>query len=198
MPTSLSVRTKALVTVAAVGATAAVAGLGTFSQFNSMTNVSSNVSSGTINISLGAGGTIASGVSGLLAGDSHEMTVDVVNGSAGIGQISLTAASSASTPSLLTQAGGLQVGVQSCPAAWTVSGTLYTCGSGTPATVLTTQDVAALSSPQTLANLNLANGATNHLLFTLTLPSSVGDTYQGLSDTIAWTFTAVQRAGTNV
>jgi hypothetical protein len=48
-----------------------------------------------------------------------------------------------------------------------------------------------------LANLTLTAGSTDHLRVTVTLPSTAGNSLQNLSSTIAYTFTGVQRAGTN-
>ena len=48
-----------------------------------------------------------------------------------------------------------------------------------------------------LANLTLTAGTTDHLRVTVTLPSTAGNSLQNLSSTIAYTFTGVQRAGTN-
>ena len=48
-----------------------------------------------------------------------------------------------------------------------------------------------------LSNLTLTAGTTDHLRVTVTLPSSAGNSLENLSSTIAYTFTGVQRAGTN-
>ncbi len=56
--------------------------------------------------------------------------------------------------------------------------------------------VAAGDSMQRALDLNYA-GSTDHLRVTVTLPSTAGNSLQTLSSTIAYTFTGVQRAGTN-
>jgi len=194
--TSLSFRTKVLVTVAAVGSTAAVAGLGTYSQFTDTTNVSSAVASGQIVITAGSTNDLTSGVSGMLAGDTHEMAFDLVNGSTGIGSFSLSAAGT-SPGTALTQAGGLTVQVDLCSVAW--SGTVtHTCTGGTQTAVLPQTEIASLSSPVALPGLDATNGATNHLLVTVGLPAGAANTLQGLIDTITWGFTATQRAGQQI
>lgn len=193
--TSLSFRSKVLVTAVAVGGTAAVAGLGTYSQFTDTTNVSSAVASGQIVITAGGTNDLTSGVSGMLAGDTHEMAFDLVNGSPGIGSFSLSAAGT-SPGTALTQTGGLTVQVDLCSVPW--SGTVtHTCA-GTQTTVLPQTDIAALSSPVALPSLDPTNGATNHLLVTIGLPSGASNALQGLSDTITWGFTATQRAGQSI
>lgn len=192
--TSLSFRTKILVSVVAVGSTAAVAGLGTYSSFSATTNVSSPTATSEIVLTANNTSAMTAGVANMLAGDSHEMTLDLVNGSDGIGSFSLAAAG---TGTELTSVGGLQVGIRNCDQAWTGTVT-HVCG-GTESLVLAPTDVASLAAPGTaLTNMANANGATNHLLLTVTLPSTVDNTYMNLSDTISWAFTAEQRAGSTI
>lgn len=57
---------------------------------------------------------------------------------------------------------------------------------------------AVIGSALALANLgSLTAGATDRLRLTLTLPSGAGNTFQGLSSTIAYAFTGTQRTATN-
>lgn len=70
----------------------------------------------------------------------------------------------------------------------------YTC-SGSTSSVLASSPV--IGSNLALANLTLTAGSTDHLRVTVTLPSTAGNSLQNLSSTIAYTFTGVQRAGTN-
>lgn len=93
---------------------------------------------------------------------------------------------------------GLQLAIDRCSVPWTESGTspafTYTC-SGTTSTVLATRPV--IGSNLALSNLSaLTAGATDHLRVTLSFPSSAGNTFQGVSSAITYTFTATQRAGT--
>ena len=189
---SLSLRSKVLVSVVAVGSTAAVAGLGTYSSFSTTTSVDSPVSTGQLSIAAGTTNTLSTGVSGMLAGDTHQMVFDLTNASDGIASYGLSAASSIS-PAVLAGPGGLQVAVDMCSAPWTATGVTYSC-TGTQTSLLAAGDVNNLASEQTLTGLDPANGATNHLRFTLSLPD-VSNSFQGLSETITWTFAAYQRPG---
>jgi spore coat-associated protein N len=106
----------------------------------------------------------------------------------------------ATTPSVLTtdQFKGLQLAVSSCPVTWTESTangvTTYSCSSSTsladsPA-VGTTKFTAG-----SLASVNPKS--TDHLLLTLSLPTSADNSFQGKSSTLSITFTGSQRTGTN-
>ena len=46
-----------------------------------------------------------------------------------------------------------------------------------------------------LASLN--PGGSDNLVFTISLPTSAGNSFQGLSNTLNLTFTGVQRTGSN-
>jgi spore coat-associated protein N len=45
--------------------------------------------------------------------------------------------------------------------------------------------------------VSVTAGAANHLRVTVSLPSGAGNSMQGLSSTITYTFTGTQRAGTS-
>jgi hypothetical protein len=102
---------------------------------------------------------------------------------------------------------GLQIQIDECSQPWdeTVNSGIptYNCA-GTPNNVLASQAIHALNgSPAVLDgsnHLNIGAGGVNHLLFTFSLPSSAGNTFQGLalnSGGIDLSFTATQRDGTN-
>ncbi|HLI55969.1 MAG TPA: SipW-dependent-type signal peptide-containing protein, partial [Actinomycetota bacterium] len=71
---SRSTSKKLLLSLAAVGVAAGIAGLGTFATFTSSTNASEAISSGTVSINLGTAGGSANrltiGASGLVPGDT--------------------------------------------------------------------------------------------------------------------------------
>jgi hypothetical protein len=110
----------------------------------------------------------------------------------------VTLTTSATSSSLLdTDAtNGLQIAIDKCSQAWTESGPpyTYTCG-GSTSSVLASR--ALIGSAIALSNLTLTAGSTDHLRVTVTLPSSADNTLQNKSSTIDYTFTGVQRAGTN-
>ena len=192
---------KVLLTIAILGAAAAIAGLGTFATFTSTTTATDTFGSGTVVIALGATGAATNrltvAASGIVPGDTMQRSVDLSNtGTQDLASISLT--TTASTSSLLdTDAtNGLQMAIERCSVDWTESGSspafTYTCG-GSTSTVLSSR--AVIGSSIALSNLgSLTSGATDHLRVTLTFPSVAGNTLQGLSSTIAFAFTGTQRA----
>src|SRR5437660_8481210 len=121
---------KLLLTVAVLGATASIAGLGTFATFTSSTSASHTVASGTVVIALGASGSanrLSVGATGLAPGDTLERAVDVINNGT-IDMASVTLATTATASSLLdTDAtNGLQMVIDKCSVAWTEAGPPYT------------------------------------------------------------------------
>jgi predicted ribosomally synthesized peptide with SipW-like signal peptide len=192
---------KLLLSIAAIGTAAAVAGVGTYASFTSSTSASQSVSSGTVTIALGATGAstnrLTVGASNIAAGDTIQRSVDLINqGSLDLASVGLS--TTATTSSLLNTdtSNGLQMAIDRCSAPWTEGGTApaytYTC-SGTTSTVLASSPI--IGSNLALSNLSaLTAGATDHLRVTLTLPSAAGNTLQNQSSVIQYTFTGAQRA----
>jgi spore coat-associated protein N len=201
---TLSLSTKILLSATAVSAAAGVAGLGTFASFTSSTSASATVSSGTMTVALGATGAATNrltvNASGIAPGDTIQRSVDLLNsGSMDFASVTLTTSASPSSLLDTDATNGLQMTIDRCSTAWTEAGTApaytYTC-SGTTSTVLSTR--AVIGSNLALANLaSLTGGATDKLRVTLTLPSTAGNTFQNLSSTVTYAFTATQRAATN-
>lgn len=182
----------------------ALAGHGAFATFTSAaTGGPQSITTGTVSIALGATGASTNrldvNATGVAPGDTIERSVDLSNAGT-LNLASITLGLSAS-PSMILDTNatyGLQTTVQSCSVAWTESSGppyTYTC-SGTEATVLASTPVATLeSTAASLPGLNsLTAGGTDHLMVTLTLPSSAGNAYQGLTSTLTYTFTGTQRA----
>jgi hypothetical protein len=192
-------RTQVLGSLGVVAAAAAVAGLGTFGTFtDSTTPISTSVASGTVSIDVSQrGATVPVTTAGFLPGDSMTRAVDLVNdGTSPLGQVSL--ASTATAAGVLTSdaTNGLQLSVRSCAGPWTQGGTAsaptYTCSG--PVTTLYSGR-AVMDAP--LAGVaSLQPGGVDHLVFTLSLPTTAGDSFQGESATLGLTFTGVQRSGT--
>jgi spore coat-associated protein N len=193
---------KLLLTIAVLGATASIAGLGTFATFTSATSASHTVSSGTVAIALGATGASTNRLNvdatAIAPGDTVQRSVDLIDqGTLDLASVTLT--TQATTSSVLDTDGinGLQMVIDKCSQAWTESGPpyTYTCG-GSTSTVLTSRTV--IQSGVTLSNLSsLTAGNTDHLRVTLTFPSGAGNSFQNKSSTIQYTFTGTQRAATN-
>lgn len=199
---NLTTRMKVLATVSLIGGAGAVAGLGTFGSFSSTTSASQSVQSGTVAIALGSAGTATNrltvGASNIVPGDTIQRQLQLSNtGTDSLASIALTTTASPSSLLDTDTTNGLQMGVQSCSTAWTEAGTspayTYTC-SGTTSTVLASR--AVIGSNLTLPGLNsLAPNGVDHLLVTLTLPSSATNAMQNQSSTISFSFLGTQRAG---
>jgi Camelysin metallo-endopeptidase len=181
-----------------LGAAAAVAGLGTFGTFtDSSTPIASTISSGTLSIDVTQQGfTVPATTSNFVPGDSLTRAVNLVNdGSSALGSVTL--ASTVATPSILTTdvTNGLQLSVKKCSVPYTQGGTAsaatYTC-SGTETVLASGQAV----SNYTLNNVaSLTAGGTDYLTFSVSLPTSADNTFQGKSAALSLTFTGTQRTG---
>jgi hypothetical protein len=179
-----------------IGAAAAVAGLGTFGGFtDSTTPVATTITSGTLSIDLSQQGyAIPATTAGFVPGDSLTRAVNLVNdGNSALGSVTLN--TTVATPSILTTdvTNGLQMAVKSCSVAWTQGGSAaaptYTCtgtervlGSGPAVSVMT------LNTPT-----SLAVGGTDYLTFSISLPGTADNTFQGKSAALSLTFIATQR-----
>lgn len=197
-----SITRKLLATCAVLGATASIAGLGTFATFTSSTSASHTVASGTVTIALGATGASTNRLNvdanAIAPGDTIQRSVDLIDqGTLDLASVTLTTQATASSLLDTDTTNGLQMVIDKCSQAWTESGPpyTYTCG-GTTSTVLSSRPV--IQSGVTLSNLSsLTAGNTDHLRVTLTFPSGAGNTFQNKSSTIQYTFTGTQRAATN-
>ncbi|MCO4275033.1 hypothetical protein NG701_11450 [Pseudarthrobacter sp. HLT3-5] len=195
---------KLLASAALVAAAASVAGLGTYGAFTSTTAATASVSSGTVNIALGAASTAANRLAvastGLVAGDTVQRTAALTNsGSQDLAAVTLTTAATTSSVLDTDVLNGLQVAIDKCSVAWTEAGTApaytYTC-SGTTTTVLAARPVIGADLP--LTNLaTITAGSTDNLRVTATLPAAAGNAFQGKSSVVDFTFTGTQRSATN-
>jgi hypothetical protein len=188
-----------LMTLVVLGVAASIAGLGTFATFTSSTAAQAeNLSTGTVSIALGTANRLTVGATNLVPGDTLQRAVDITNdgsvGTSSVGTISLTTAASSSSQLDADATAGLQMNIDKCSVAWTESGPpyTYTCG-GTTSTVLASR--AVIGTDVSLSNMSsVTAGSTDRLRVTLTLPGAAGNSLQGQSSTINYTFTANQRA----
>ena len=188
---------KLIASLAVLGAAAAIAGFGTYATFTSSTSASHTIATGTLSLTSGPTNRLGTGASAIAAGDTMQRAIDLnYAGSVTFGSVTLTTNASPSSALDTNTTDGLQVAIDKCSVAWTESGPpfTYTC-SGSTSTVLASQPI--IGSNVALSNLTLTSGSTDHLRVTVTLPSTAGNTLQNLSSTVAYTFTGVQRAGTN-
>ena len=190
---------KVVGSLAVIGTAAAVAGLGTYGNFtDSTTPMNTTLATGTLSINLTQVGTaVPVSVSGMVPGDSVTRAVDLVN-DGDLAMSSVSVSSVATTSSILTTdvTNGLKLSVRACSVPWTEGGTssapTYSCG-GTERTILNAPVVsnAELNNP---ASLN--PGGTDHLVFSISLPTTAGNEFQGKSAGISLSFTGVSRSGT--
>lgn len=197
---NLSTTKKVVGSLAVAGTAAAVAGLGTFGTFSDSTApLNTSVTSGTVDINLATpSGAFAIPVTttGFVPGDSLTRAVDLTNsGDSALASVML--ASTATAGSILTTdtTNGLQLVVKSCSVAYTQGGTAtaatYTC-SGTEKTLMSGPAV----STNYLNGINSLNPrGTDHLVFSVSLPTGADNTFQGKSATLSLVFSGTQRAG---
>ena len=187
---------KLLLSVAVLGSAASIAGLGTFATFTSSTSTSHTIASGTLSLTTPVS-RLGTGASPIAAGDTMQRAIDLsYSGTISFGSVTLTTSATSSSLLDTDATNGLQIAIDKCSQAWTESGPpyTYTCG-GSTSSVLASR--ALIGSAIALSNLTLTAGSTDHLRVTVNLPSSADNTLQNKSSTIDYTFTGVQRAGTN-
>jgi hypothetical protein len=158
-----------------------------------------------VNVALGAEGTAANrltvAATGIVPGDSIQRAATLTNtGNQNFGGVTLST-TAVGTPTLLTTdaLNGLQVTVDACTVPWTETGTApaytYTCA-GTTTTVLPTRPI--IGTDVVLNNLaSVTSTKADNLRVTATLPTTAGNTFQGLASTVNLAFTATQRAATS-
>ena len=175
-----------------IGAAAAVAGMGTFGTFtDSTTPVTTTVASGTVDIDVsGPAVAVPVSTSNFVPGDSVTSIVNLQNkGTAPLASVVLdTTVTSAANVLTSDPINGLQLSVKSCSVAWTGN----VCSTGEK--VLGSGPIAArmpLSNP-----ISLAAGATDYLSYTISLPTSADNNFQGKSASLSLVFTGTQRTGT--
>ncbi len=199
-----SITRKVVGSLAVLGAAAAVAGLGTYGTFTDSTSpVDTTVQTGTLSINLaqpwGSVG-IPVTTSGFVPGDSMTRAVDLLNdGGAALGSVSLQASVTSVLNELVTDAtNSLQPAVKACSVMWTQGGTTsaptYTC-SGTERTILSAP-VANTGNVPLDNPASLAAGGSDQLTFSVSMPTSADNSFQGKSASLSLTFVGTQRAGT--
>jgi spore coat-associated protein N len=187
---------KLLLSIAALGAAASIAGFGTFATFTSSTSASHTIASGTLSLTAPFS-RLGTGASPIAAGDTMQRAVDLsYSGSISFGSATVTTSATTSSALDTDTTNGLQIAIDRCSQAWTESGPpyTYTCG-GSTSSVLASR--ALIGSNVALSNLTLTAGVTDHLRVTVSFPSAAGNTLQNQSSTVSYTFTGVQRAGTD-
>ena len=192
--------TKVLASVVLVAGAASVAGLGTFGAFTSTTSASESVATGKVVLGLtqhaALGTTVAA--NDLVPGDTVQRAVVLTRSSdtETFGSVKLTTAGGTANKLTTDTANGLQLAIDQCSTGWTKAANTneLTC-SGTVTSIIATRPVVGTNLDLGAATtaLNGANAAAN-LRISLSLPTAADNTFQGLNNTIAFTFDATQRA----
>ncbi|MGO4228882.1 TasA family protein [Arthrobacter sp. YAF34] len=197
-----STSSKVLASAALLAAAAGVAGMGTYGGFTASTSASTTVDAARVVLTGADAGTISVQAAKVIPGDTMERTLNLVNGSTiDLAGIALT--TTASSTNLLTSdlSNGLQLQIDTCPVAWTGSGTgPYTCSAaGTPAqgtAVLAKR--AVIGQNMALSGLTSTSvGKTDFLRVKMSLPTTANDDFQGLTNGVSFAFSAVTRGVTN-
>ncbi|GAB6987632.1 TasA family protein [Nocardioides pyridinolyticus] len=194
-----STAVKVLASVVLVGGAASVAGLGTYGAFTSTTSATEQVGTGKVVLSTAASARgLDIAATNLVPGDTVERTITLTRSSdtESFGSVKLTTAGSTSNLLTTDTANGLQLKVDQCSVAWTkpANSNALTC-SGTTTSILAQRAVvgSALDLGAATTTLN-ASGATSNLRVTVSLPNTADNNFQGLANTISFTFDATQRA----
>jgi hypothetical protein len=197
---------KVLLSITALAAAAGLAGVGTYASFTGSAAATQNISTGKMQITLGAPGPnrLALAATGMVPADTMQRAVDLnvplATNTAGT-MTGVTLTTTDSTPTVLSTDAvrGLFIKIDRCSAVggWTEAGVspafTYTCAApGVITSVLAR--VPVVGAARTLNALALAPGSVNNLVVTIDLDAAAIDTFQGLSATIQHTFNGVQRA----
>jgi hypothetical protein len=170
-------------------------GVGLYAGFTASTSDSHSASTGTEVLALGATGAstnrLTVNATNLIPGDVYYRSFDLINsGTHALSSITLTTTASPSSLLDTDTTNGLQITIQRCSVAWTESGSspnfTYTCG-GTTQTVLASRPV--IGTNLALSNLTAtAISTTDRLMLTVSFPSAAGNTFQGITSTLTFTF----------
>ena len=201
----------ALALLLSVGVTS-TAGFGVWASLNAQATGSQAVESGTLSLTLGANGAgFSSAVTGLAPGDTVSRFVALTAGGTLTGKNLTMAVAGAGDAALLADGVGsvttkaLTIKVDSCSAAWTVTGTAGTC-SGTTTPLLGVTPVSGLSGATSLVPGAVAPGSVQHLRVTVQLPDQTetvvngvlpATTVQGKTANLGFTFGLTQRDATS-
>ena len=190
---------KVVGSVAIIGAAAAVAGMGTFGSFtDSTTPVDTTIQSGTLSINANQTGyAVPVTTAGFVPGDSLTRAINLVNdGSAPLGSINFSSVATAGSVLTTDTVNGLQLSLKSCSVPWTQGGSAsaptYAC-SGTTQTLV---NGPAVTNYGMVNPASLNAGGTDYLVFSISLPTSADNTFQGKTASLSLSFTGVQRTGT--
>ena len=188
---------KLLLSLAALGASVAVAASGTYAAFSASVDGGHSVSTGVPQLVLGSAGAATNrldvNATGLAPGEFVYRAFDVTN-SGTTRFTAFTLSSVAGTSSLLDTdpVHGLTVRLQRCSVPWSESGSdpnyTYSCP-GVLTEVLGPRPVVMAGQPLS-AMASAVPGGTDHLLLTESLPATADNSFQGLTSALTFTVDA--------
>ncbi|HUC38344.1 MAG TPA: TasA family protein [Acidimicrobiales bacterium] len=186
-------------------------GAGVYAGLNATATSTSAVTSGTLLMTLSADAPSAGlpeTISNMAPGDVYNVYVNVNNTGTLASAAGMTLGAAASPVNALTNGSvsgeGLSVSITQCSVAW-VAGSCSL--PATTTTILASTPLSSFGSAQSLSNvpsLAATSGSLAHLQFSVTLAGTEtsnngtlpAQTIQGLTTTITWTFTELQRTAT--
>jgi len=170
------------------------------------TSVPQSVTSQTMKLTQSASGSTAgfsSSISNMAPDDIIYRYIDLKNeGSMNGTALTLRLADSATSTLTSNASIGLQVQIDECSVAWSVT---YTCTGDTTSVLAGTSANALTTADRSLTVASLAAGATSKLRIKLSIPTSSevttngslpATTVQGQTSNLTWTFTEAQRVAT--
>lgn len=193
-----STSAKVLASVVLVAGAAGVAGLGTFGSFTSSTAAEQQVSTGKVTLTSASQATRGFDVAAtnMVPGDTVQRAVQLTraNDSETFGSVKVTTAGSTSNLLTTDATNGLKLKMDLCSVAWTKAASNELTCSGTT-TPLVAQRVVVGQNLDLGAATTALNSAAKvaNVRAELVLPTEAGNPFQGLSNTISFTFDATQR-----
>lgn len=182
--------------IVVVGAAVAVAGIGTFGGFTDSTSaVDAGVDTGVLGIDVsipGMSAPVPVSTLSMLPGDEISVPLNLRNGGdVDLSSVTLDSYATASSKLDTDAVHGLQLEIATCDTAWVRSGYDYSCAGG--AVELYAGPVAA--EEELAGARSLTAGQTDHLLATVSFPTTGGNAMKDQRSSLEFVFTAVQRDG---
>jgi spore coat-associated protein N len=196
---------KIFASVVLVGGAASVAGLGTFGSFTSTTDASASVSTGKVVLTSAPGSVRGLDVAAtnMVPGDNIQRSIALTRSTdtQSFGSVKLTTtAGSVNNLTNAAVANSMQLKIDQCSVAWVkapASNDLTCSGTTTPVVAQRAILGSAIDLAPATTTLNTA-AAVSNLRVTMSLPTEADNTFQGLSNTVTFTFDATQRANTSL
>ena len=185
---------KVLGTLLVIGIAGSTVSYGTFATFTATASNSGNTfSTGTLNLTtVPASGSAILSLANMKPGDSIARGVSVENSGSINASLALSTSTAAANALTTDTTNGLKLLVEKCVTAFGGT-TPETCTGGSGVSI-PTQTV--IGTNMALPALNAGAANKHHYLVTVSLPSTADNTFQGLTQTLTFTWNATQVAGT--